>query len=422
MSENVRSKSVFARVDKWTVFLYAAIVLLGWVNIYAAVYSEEHQSIMDTSQQYGKQMIWIFTSFVLILALLLSDARLYHNISYSVYGGTLILLVLVLLIGKEVGGNKSWIQLGSFSLQPSEFAKFGTALALAKYMSTLNVDIRKWKYRIVALLIMAGPMILILAQPDTGSAIVFASFILVLYREGLPGMYLFLAFLSAVVAILALIYPPIWVILGVAAIGALVGWVMKRTKRIWWSVIGVVLYSSIVGFGTSFMFNNVLKTHQQDRISVLLGLKDDPMGVGYHTEQSLIAIGSGGIAGKGFLEGTQTKLNYVPEQSTDYIFCTVGEEWGFVGSSVTVLLFVALMARLVFLAERQKSHYARIYGYGVVGVIFIHFAVNIAMTLGLAPVIGIPLPLVSYGGSSLWGFTTLIFIFVRLDANRWDEL
>lgn len=422
MSARARSGSVFTRIDKWTVFLYAALVFLGWINIYAAVYSEEHKSIMDTSQQYGKQMIWIFTSGILILAIMLSDVRLYHNISYPVYGATLLLLVLVLIIGKEIGGNKSWIQLGSFSLQPSEFAKFGTALAMSKYLSTLQVDVRQWKFRWWPMVIMGLPMLLILAQPDTGSALVFVSFMLVLYREGLPGMYLFLAFLSALVAILALIFSPLYVIGGIVVTGGLTYWLLRRQKRIMLTLLGLVFYSSIVAYGTSFMFNNVLQTHQRDRISVLLGLKDDPMGVGYHTQQSLIAIGSGGLTGKGFLEGTQTKLNYVPEQSTDYIFCTVGEEWGFVGSSVTVLLFVGLLGRLTFLAERQKSDFARIYGYSVVGILFIHFAVNIAMTLGLAPVIGIPLPFFSYGGSSLWGFTALLFIFIRLDANRWDEL
>ncbi|GGH65807.1 rod shape-determining protein RodA [Phaeocystidibacter marisrubri] len=422
MSARARSGSVFTRIDKWTVFLYAALVFLGWINIYAAVYSEEHKSIMDTSQQYGKQMIWIFTSGVLILAILLSDVRLYHNISYPVYGATLLLLVLVLIIGKEIGGNKSWIQLGSFSLQPSEFAKFGTALAMSKYLSTLQVDVREWRYRWWPIVIMGLPMLLILAQPDTGSALVFVSFMLVLYREGLPGMYLFLAFLSALVAILSLVFPPIYVIGAIIVTGGLAYWTLRNQKRITLTLIGLVFYSSVVAYGTSFMFNNVLQTHQRDRISVLLGLKDDPMGVGYHTQQSLIAIGSGGLSGKGFLEGTQTKLNYVPEQSTDYIFCTVGEEWGFVGSSITVLLFLGLLGRLTFLAERQKSNFARIYGYSVVGILFIHFAVNIAMTLGLAPVIGIPLPFFSYGGSSLWGFTTLLFIFIRLDANRWDEL
>ncbi|TNE28542.1 MAG: rod shape-determining protein RodA [Bacteroidetes bacterium] len=422
MSARARSGSVFTRIDKWTVFLYAALVFLGWINIYAAVYSEEHKSIMDTSQQYGKQMIWIFTSGVLILAILLSDVRLYHNISYPVYGATLLLLVLVLIIGKEIGGNKSWIQLGSFSLQPSEFAKFGTALAMSKYLSTLQVDVREWRYRWWPIVIMGLPMLLILAQPDTGSALVFVSFMLVLYREGLPGMYLFLAFLSALVAILSLVFPPIYVVGAIIVTGGLAYWTLRNQKRITLTLVGLVFYSSVVAYGTSFMFNNVLQTHQRDRISVLLGLKDDPMGVGYHTQQSLIAIGSGGLSGKGFLEGTQTKLNYVPEQSTDYIFCTVGEEWGFVGSSITVLLFLGLLGRLTFLAERQKSNFARIYGYSVVGILFIHFAVNIAMTLGLAPVIGIPLPFFSYGGSSLWGFTTLLFIFIRLDANRWDEL
>lgn len=378
--------------------------------------------MLDTTQRYGKQMIWILTSGVLILLLMLSDVRVFHNISYGVYGGTLLLLVAVLLFGKEIAGNKSWLQIGGFTLQPSEFAKFGAALAVSKYLSTLNVDIHQWRYRLWPAIIVGLPMLLILAQPDTGSAIVFTSFVLVFYREGLPGTYLFLIFISALVAILALVFPPLWVIGSVVAAGVLAWWILRKQKFIFAQVLGMTLYASMLAYGTSFMFNNILQPHQQDRISILLGLKDDPMGVGYHTHQSLIAIGSGGFWGKGFLEGTQTKLNYVPEQDTDYIFCTIGEEWGFLGSATTVLLFLGLMGRLVFLAERQKSKFARIYGYSVVGIIFIHFAVNIAMTLGLAPVIGIPLPFISYGGSSLWGFTVLLFIFIRLDANRWVEL
>lgn len=417
-----RRGSALSRLDKWTVLLYILLVFLGWMNIYAAVYSEEHQSIFDTSQEYGKQMIWIITSGILILFILLSDARIYQSIAFPTYAVTMLLLVLVLIIGKEVGGNKSWIQIGSFTLQPSEFAKFGTVLAMARYLSLLNVDLSKWKYRWWPLLIMGLPFLLILMQPDTGSALVYISFFLVFYREGLPGSYLFLALLAAVSAIFSLIYLPIYVIGVIAALVLLTVFIVRKSRRMIWSMVFIGLFASAVSFGTDIMFNEVLQPHQQSRIQILLGIKDDPMGVGYHTEQSLIAIGSGGLTGKGFLQGTQTKLNYVPAQSTDYIFCTVGEEWGFVGSSVTVLLFVVLMARLVFLAERQKSKFSRVYGYGVVSIIFIHFAVNIAMTIGLAPVIGIPLPFFSYGGSSLWGFTVLLFIFLRLDANRWSEL
>ncbi|NVK28529.1 MAG: rod shape-determining protein RodA [Flavobacteriia bacterium] len=417
-----RRGNVFSRIDMWTFALYAILVLLGWMNIYAAVYSEEHKSIFDMSQQYGKQMMWIITSVVLILAILLSDARLYQTVAFPTYVVTILLLVLTLIIGKEIGGNKSWIQLGSFSLQPSEFAKFGTALAMARYMSMLNVDISKWQYRFWPLVLMGLPMILILLQPDTGSALVYLSFFLVFYREGLPGMYLFIALLAAVTAIMALIYPPLYVITAVGVLALLIVFFLRKSKRAVWTTVLLALFSGAMAFGTNAIFNKVLQPHQQSRINVLLGIEDDPMGVGYHTTQSLIAIGSGGVTGKGFLEGTQTKLNYVPEQSTDYIFCTVGEEWGFVGSSITILLFIALLARLVFLAERQKSKFSRIYGYSVVSIIFLHFAVNIAMTVGLAPVIGIPLPFFSYGGSSLWGFTVLLFIFLRLDANRWEEL
>lgn len=422
MSDRLRTRNVFSRVDRWTVLLYVILVLAGWLNIYAAIYSEQHQNIFDTSQEYGKQMIWILTSGVLILAILLSDARLYQNISYGTYGVTLLLLLLVLVVGKEVAGNKSWIALGPFSIQPSEFAKFGTALAMAKCMSTLNVDVSKWRYRWWPIVIMGLPFLLIMAQPDTGSALVFLSFVLVLYREGLPGMYLFMAFLTATVVILALVFPTLWVATGLGMLVLLVITVMRKHRGVIWMTILLGIFSIGLTYATDVMFNKVLQPHQQSRIEVLLGITDDPRGVGYQTHQSLISIGSGGLTGKGFLQGTQTKLDFVPKQSTDYIFCTVGEEWGFLGSSLTVIFFIALMGRLVFLAERQKSNYSRIYGYGVVGILFIHFAVNIAMTLGLAPVIGIPLPFFSYGGSSLWGFTILLFIFVRLDANRWSEL
>lgn len=421
-SARARGKNIFSRIDLWTVLLYFALVLLGWMNIYAAVYSEEHQSIFSISEEYGKQLIWIITSCILILFILLSDARLYQTIAFPTYALTMLMLVLVLVAGKEVGGNKSWIEIGSFTLQPSEFAKFGTALAMARYLSMLNVDLSKWKYRLWPLLIMGLPLLLILAQPDTGSALVFFSFFLVFYREGLPGMYLFIALLATVTVIFSLIYPPIWVILTLSGLGVLSAFVVRKSRGAFWAAIVLTLFSAGLSYGTDVMFNKVLQPHQQSRIQVLLGIKDDPMGAGYHTEQSLIAIGSGGFDGKGFLQGTQTKLNYVPAQSTDYIFCTVGEEWGFVGSSFTILLFIVLMARLVFLAERQKSKFSRVYGYGVVSIIFLHFAVNIAMTIGLAPVIGIPLPFFSYGGSSLWGFTVLLFIFLRLDANRWMEL
>lgn len=417
-----RERGTFGRIDRWTVILYASLVFLGWINIYAAVYNEAHSNIFDTTQQYGKQLIWIVTSIVIIFAILMSDARLYENIAYPVYGATIILLILVLIIGKEVAGNQSWIQIGSFSLQPSEFAKFGTALAMARYMSTLNVDIKRVRHRLWPLLFMALPFLLIIAQPDVGSAIVFASFILVLYREGLPGVYLFTGFLAIAIVIVSLVFSTEWVITSIAVLTVIAIWLVHKSWRAILVTSLIAVFSAGLSYITETVFNEALQPHQQSRINVLLGLEDDPSGVGYHTMQSLIAIGSGGMTGKGFLQGTQTKFDFVPEQSTDYIFCTVGEEWGFIGSTLVVLLFVALIARLIHLSERQKSNFARIYGYSLVSVLFIHFAINIAMTLGLAPVIGIPLPFFSYGGSSLWGFTILLFIFVRLDANRWQML
>lgn len=417
-----KEKSLIGRIDWITILLYFALVLFGWVNIYAAVFNENHASILDTQEQYGKQLIWILTSVVLIGIILLTDARIYVNLSYPVYIATMLLLVAVIFVGKEVGGNKSWIEFGSFSLQPSEFAKFGTALALARYASGLQVNIAQWRYRWFAILLIFIPIILILKQPDAGSAIVFTSFILVLYREGLPGYYIFLGIVVATLVVLSLIFLPLYVFIGLSILSLLSWLFVRRIKGSTLFLIGLFAMGTITIFGTSYVFENVLMPHQQSRINILLGRESDPTGVGYHTTQSLIAIGSGGLTGKGFLNGTQTKFDFVPEQSTDYIFCTVGEEWGFVGSFITVILFVLLLSRLVILAERQKNTFARVYGYGVISVIFIHFAVNIAMTIGLAPVIGIPLPFFSYGGSSLWGFTALLFIFIKLDSYRWETL
>ena len=415
-------KSWFGKIDTITVSLYLFLVLFGWMNIYAAVYNEEFGNIWDTSQEYGKQLLFILTGFVLIGLILLSDARLYEFLSFPIYLITLALLALVLVAGKEIGGNKSWLIIGSFSLQPSELAKVGTALMISRYLSLKNVDLALWRYRWIPGILLAIPVAFILLQPDAGSALVFTSFLLVFYRAGLPVHYLYAGAWAIAVVVLSLLFSAPNVSIAFGAIGLIGLWLNGRRKKFWlpW-LVGIGLSISLL-FAADYIFNEVLRPHQQTRINLILGLEDDPRNAGYQTAQSLLAIGSGGFSGKGFLNGTQTKFNFVPEQSTDYIFCTVGEEWGFLGSVFTLLAFLGLLARLVILAERQKNAFAKYYGYSVVSILFIHVAVNLGMTIGLVPVIGIPLPFFSYGGSSLWGFTLLLFIFIKLDAQRWQML
>jgi rod shape determining protein RodA len=330
--------------------------------------------------------------------------------------------VLVLFVGKEVNGARSWFAIGGFTLQPSEFAKFSTALALARFLSTRGVTVLKWKYRWVALALFILPGLIILPQPDAGSFLVYLAFFFVLFREGLPGIYLWMGFAAIILFLLSLLIPQMWLLGGIAGITAVVIFLNRHKKRFWLGAVAFALVAVGVVTTVDYAFNNLLEDRHRNRINILLGKAHDPKGIGYNTTQSLIAIGSGGFSGKGFKQGTQTKFNFVPEQSTDFIFCTIGEEWGFIGSVVVVGLFVALLSRLVIMAERQKSAFSRIYGYGVISILFIHFFVNIAMALGLAPVIGIPLPFFSYGGSSLWGFTLLLFIFLRLDAYRMQIL
>ncbi|GAB5556713.1 MAG: rod shape-determining protein RodA [Schleiferiaceae bacterium] len=418
----MRSQNRLGNIDYLTVLLYLLLVFLGWISIYAAVYNEEHQSILDATQKYGKQLTWIVTSLFMAGGILLLDGRIFEKFAWPIYGVTLLLLIGVLLFGKEVNGARSWYAIGSFSLQPSEFAKIGAALALAKYLNKLNVDWSKLSNRIISLAIIFTPAVLIAPQPDLGSSLVYASLLLVLYREGLPGKYIFAGLGLAVLFILSLLIDKFYLgggLLIIALILAIVG----RRNRSW--VMGVSLGAVLaVGFiGTvDYAFNNLLEDRHRNRINILLGKAHDPKGIGYNTNQSMIAIGSGGFSGKGFLKGTQTKFNFVPEQSTDFIFCTVGEEFGFLGTAGVITLFIVLLFRLVFLAERQKSTFSRVYGYCVASILFLHFSVNIAMTIGLAPVVGIPLPFFSYGGSSLWGFTLLLFIFIRLDSYRLETL
>ena len=415
-------KNIFYNIDWITILLYLALVLFGWINIYASVYNEEHNSIFDVSQRYGKQMIWISLSLVLALVILSIDSKFFSTFSYLFYGLTILSLVAVLLIGTTISGSRSWFQIGSFAIQPAEFAKFATCLALARFLTSHNVGLKKLKDIMKALMIITVPAFLILLQHDTGSALVYSAFILVLYREGLSGSILLIGLVAAVLFVMTLLLgtPVILAVLGGLIFLVLI--LYKRLKKSIKPILGLLVLMAAFTYSVDYAFENVLEPHQKKRINVLLGLEKDIHGAGYNVNQSKIAIGSGGLSGKGFLKGTQTKYDFVPEQSTDFIFCTVGEEWGFYGSLFVILLFLLLLIRLVQLAERQRSRFSRIYGYGVASILFFHFAINIGMTIGLTPVIGIPLPFFSYGGSSLWAFTILLFIFIRMDASRLEVL
>lgn len=415
-------RKLVARLDWVSVLLFFALVLLGWGNIYAAVYDEEHASIFDMSQRYGKQLLWIGTSVVIILVLTLLDGKLFQTLAYPTYLFLMLALLGVLLFGKEIAGARSWFAFGGFSIQPSEFAKFATALALGAYLSKSSIDLSRFKDQLVAFVIIFLPALLIIPQPDPGSALVYTSFFLVLYREGLPGTYLFIGFAVAILFLTTLLVPKLYLMLALALLAGLLILLNRKNKRNWLSILAFLGLALVVVNSVDYAFNNVLEDRHRNRINILLGKAHDPKGIGYNTTQSMIAIGSGGWSGKGYLQGTQTKYDFVPEQSTDFIFCTVGEEWGFLGSTTLIILFVALFFRLAFLAERQKTVFSRAYGYAVLSILFFHFSINIAMTIGLAPVIGIPLPFFSYGGSSLWGFTLLLFIFLKLDAYRMETL
>ncbi|MBL0053986.1 MAG: rod shape-determining protein RodA [Bacteroidetes bacterium] len=413
-----QQKSIFDNIDWTTVLIYLALVIFGWINIYAAVYDERFQSIFDTTQRYGKQMLWIVLAIIISLAILVVDGKFYEAFAYYSYGFVMLALWLVLLIARDVKGAVAWIDIGSFKLQPSEFTKFGTCLALAKFLSEPYTRMTENKTKIIAALICLVPMALILMQNDTGSAMVYASFIFVMYRAGLSQNFLIIGFITILIFVLALMIPKlvlVGVIIGVSALGALF---LRRTMKNILMLAFIAIVGCAMVYGVDYVFNEVLQTHQRERIEVLLGKRADPKGAGYNVNQSLIAIGSGGLTGKGFLQGTQTKYDFVPEQATDFIFCTVGEEWGFIGTTILMAMFLWLLIRIVMIAERQKNNFVRMYGYGVASIIFFHIFINIGMTIGLLPVIGIPLPFFSYGGSSLWSFTILLFILIKLDSYR----
>lgn len=389
------------------------------MNIYAAVYNEEHHIITDVSQKYGKQMIWMGTSILLAIIILIIDENFYTAFAYFIFGAFLLANIAVPFLGREVKGSRSWFRFGDFGIQPAEFMKFATNLALAKFLSNQNIKIADYKNTLVTLIIIGIPLLIIkVLQDETGLAIVFVAFIVTLYREGLSVNYLLLGFLATVLFILALLINNMYlfgIIISLCAISVLF---IKRNRKNLFIIASIGIIACSMVRGTSYVYEH-MEAHQKIRIDVLLGRGTvDLKKEGYNVNQAKIAIGSGGFLGKGYLEGTQTKYDFVPEQDTDFIFCTVGEEWGFVGSTVVILLLLILIIRVVFMAERQRSSFSRIYGYGVASVLFFHLTVNVGMTIGLAPVIGIPLPFFSYGGSSLWSFTILLFIFIKLDSHR----
>lgn len=410
-------------IDWITLLLYFIFITIGLLSVYASVYVESKPMIWDTSMNYGKQLIWIFISVFIGLLILLIDEKFFYAFAYPIYAITIFLLVLVLAIGTTVKGSSSWIEIGGFRMQPAEFAKFGTALALAKYLSGYNKNFeKKRRDQYISAAIILAPMVIILLQNETGSTLVFFSFIFVLYREGLPGWILLAGLVLGILAILALLVPATFIMIGLAIVALLFLLMVRRTKSLVLITMGMLLFAGVLVNSIDYVFQNVLQAHQRTRINVLLGKEVDIKGAGYNVQQSKIAIGSGGFWGKGFLQGTQNKFRFVPEQSTDFIFCTIGEEYGFVGSVIFIGLYVYLLFRLLMMAERQRQKFNRIYGYSVVSILFFHFLINVGMTLGLMPVIGIPLPFFSYGGSALLSFTVLLFIFIRLDANRVNEL
>ncbi|AXB56310.1 rod shape-determining protein RodA [Flavobacterium fluviale] len=410
----MKNQSVKNNIDWISVFIYIALVTLGWLNIYSS-------SLLSTDGTYQKQLIFICCTIPLIFVVLFVDGKFYEKYASIIFGVSLLSLAGLFLFGKTIAGQRCWYAIGSFTLQPSEFAKAATSLALAKYLSDTQINLKETNRQIQALAIMLLPVILILPQPDPGSALIYSVFILVLYREGLPSWYVWTAFITIVLFVLTLVLEPYVVVIIAFVVLAVIHFKGRAVDRnIILSAILLALISGFV-FSVDYVFDNVFKQHHRDRFNILLGKSVDMKGIGYNTNQSEIAIGSGGWIGKGFLEGTQTKGGFVPEQHTDYIFTTVGEEWGFAGCLTVVALFAGLLLRVIYLAERQKTKFSRVYGYCVAGILFIHFFVNIAMVIGIFPTIGVPLPFFSYGGSGLWGFTILLFIFLKMDANKVNE-
>ena len=415
-----KDESIVGSFDWITVMIYIVLTLVGWFTIYSAVYSEESRDIFNTSYNSGKQFTWMIACAVVAILLLIIDGKFFTTFAYIIYGIVILAVIGVMFFGVVVKGQQNWIRLGGFQIQPSEFAKIGTSLALAKFLSVLNIDIRKWKQKWIAFALVGVPMMMVVIQGDAGSAIVFVAFALALFREGLESYFLIIGGTVIVLSLLALLFDKFIIIGVLLAIAVLFVWINWRFRKYIFYILGIWIIASGYIFTVDYGFSK-LKGHQKDRINVLLGKESDPA-KDWNVRQSIIAVGSGRVIGKGYLNGTQTKLKFVPEQSTDFIFSSIGEEFGFVGSSIMILLFVLLLFRLIFMAERQRSKFSRVYGYCVVSILFFHMLINVGMVIGVAPVIGIPLPFISYGGSSLLSFTILLFIFIRLDAQRLEVL
>lgn len=416
----MKNQSVTSNIDWITILLFITLVIMGWLNIYSASLPLEQTSIFDISQIYGKQILFICLTIPLVLVVLTVDAKIYEKYAFVFYIIGLVSLLGLFVFGKTIKGQTNWYSIGGFTLQPSEFVKTSTALLLAKYLSDVQVNLKNFNDQIKAFAIMGVPLLLILLH-DTGTAMIFVALIFVLYREGLPAWYLWTGFLAVLLFFMSLLIEPHFVLL-IALVVILIQFILsKRINRN--PLASAVIFVLIAGFTYSvdFVYDNVLESHQKDRINVLFGQNVDLKNEGYNLNQSMIAIGSGGWFGKGFLEGTQTKGGFVPEQHTDYIFTTVGEEWGFVGAVIVIALFVFLFLRIIYLAENQKTKFSRVYGYCVATFLFAHFFVNISMLIRLFPTIGVPLPFFSYGGSSLFAFSILLFIFIKMDANKVNE-
>lgn len=466
-----KAQQIISNIDRPILIVYLTMVIMGWLNIYAAVYSEAHQNIFDISMQYGKQMIWIIFAFGIGASLLLIDSKFFPVFSYPIYVVTIFMLLLALVAGREVNGARAWFEFAGLRLQPGEFAKVATCLVIAKVLSRFNAKAYSFKTLATIGGLLALPGLIILLQNDTGSMLMYVAYIVLLYRLGLSPIVPLIGILFVILFIVAMYYPPLYVSIGILSCALVLYYVLCRdVKNIVTTILifvisgvlsffiiflffslsfqnillGTVIISSLPYFliayryklnqvflivsvavasvlfvySVEYIFTKVMEPHQRTRINVLLGLESDLQGAEYNVNQSKIAIGSGGFVGKGYLQGTQTKFNFVPEQSTDFIFCTIGEEWGFVGSFAVVGLFLFLLVRIIIVAEKQRSLFSKMYGYGVASLMFFHFVINVGMTIGMVPVIGIPLPFFSYGGSSLWSFTILLFIFLRLDLDR----
>ncbi len=469
----MKRNSIISKIDWAAILIYLLLVVMGWVNIYSAVSTGSEDFVFSFGNKYGRQLIWILFGILTAFFIMIVDSKFFVSFGYVFYAFFIFLLVAVLFLGKEVNGARSWFDFGGFRFQPAELAKFGTALAVSKLVSSFSFNLTKRKYQLLIILLLLVPVSLIILQNDTGSALVYVIFVIPLFREGLSGLILFFGVLMAILFVFSLIYPPIFILIGLIIAGliafsvirrsykilikpalifilasgvfTLIFWLLQKESIDWYRVvlfaslstalflliysiikrvpqaalvISIFLMSVIFTFGVDFAFHNLLEDYHRDRINNLLGVESDPLGFGYNVNQSKIAIGSGGVWGKGFLQGTQTRFEFVPEQSTDFIFCTVGEEWGFFGTSIVIITYLFFIIRLIILAERQRSVFSRFYGYSVASIFFFHFTINIGMTIGLAPVIGIPLPFFSYGGSSLWFFTILFFVFIKLDTSR----